>query len=1648
MSASIVQVHDFSPITKMLRAASLARVASRTTSVRAFGTVQTKTSLVFSEPRATAGTVYGGVHTVTLIPGDGVGQEMAASVKDIFKAVNAPVTWEQFDLSGYTETDAPLLRQAMDSIRKNKVALKGVLYTPVSRLGHASWNIFMRRDLDVYASTSLIQNLPGNWPTRHNNVNIAIIRENTEGEYSGKEHTPVPGVVESLKVVTRAKTERIARYAFDFALKNNRKKVTIIHKANIMKLGDGLFLNTCREVAKGYESFGIKVDDMIVDNASMQLVSKPHQFDVIVCGNLYGNILSNVGSALVGGPGLVPGANIGRDYAVFEPGCRHVGRDIQGHNTANPTALIISSVHLLRHIGLDEQADRISAALTKVIKDGRVLTPDVGGSSSTTDFTQAVIANLAASLPVAAPLRRQRPGSWAFDDSILGPAFAPLPPAVSASAPASAAPGANHHAALSPPLVPKRRRLSLFDFRKRSASVSSSASGASLTPQEARDAQQKMNDVLDAHMLVALKRSALSPFSLAFRNPDDEAQYRAFFLEQNIQNWRFLAVIGIVFMFIFEMVFIRAYSQPNNISSTSDDLLTTIPAGLLPLMLITGASYLFKSHTLAKVLHLLSVFYIWVVGPVLICGRYFISTKLYDAVTAPFFITIMFLAVFFFKVRFVYTLVATITSVAFWFGVSAAAFSVEVTSAAAIRAVVTDATPDIVRQALGNAEVRNTLIFVWSSVSVVIASIALLAMAYVNERNHRLQYLSDIQFITANAKLHKQLRGLQSSYESGIADLDSPLEKAIMGVKALLCSHINAEQIRLLHIILNCLTASNLMAPDLYQQVKRGDVQVDDEQEKWLFHEIAARKTLHTTSSSSTMSTDMARAAAGHPGARHRRGSRHASAVTAAATGEVAIDMGFAHLASHSDSSALVKHAVTRSPLDGAANTGAAAAADAAAGSVAIDMDGGADSFEMRPMGRKASAASRAQAGADLNADHDADASSGIDGSFSETSGSSARGVVAKHSDGIVVLRKSSTYSRRKSYNINIKELMTPQIQNIFLQLDDYNFPVFDLAAESNNRPLFFLAHQLVVESGLLARMQLPADKFLRFMAAVEDGYDANLSYHNSIHASDVLHSIRHLSRLDRIHGVFSDVEVLAMYIAASIHDYEHPGVSNNFLIQTGDRLAMLYNDKSVLENHHCSAAFNVMVRPENHFLEGLDRKTFKQMRSIIVEMVLATDLTQHFSLLTAFKKKVVTAGTFDPAGSQEDRLTLMQMLMKCADVSNPTKSWPLYKEWVSRITEEFFNQGDRERALGLPFSPYCNRDAPNANNPTSSQQGFIEFIVNPMFEALECWTPVGVVRDGLNHSRERFCAPLIAANSAAGVAVTSPTTAAAPAPSSSVLAPSANASLVAAAPASGALSAAVASAAAAPATAAAASSTGSSLAVPASVVDPGASFDSSRSQPAGSGASLPSLPAAAMTPPQPSRKTSGTIKPTRRGTFASGFRAGLSLFTGSSSASSSSPAPVQPNAVAPQPASHDTSSASLVGAVGRSNMTTPLTPLTSLHHDDAPFQAAIDAQQADPQRPHASAEQMRHVSLSTAASTTATATAAAAAVATGGSLSTKTPPSGHSPQSPQALNSGPLSASILQHSPTSSGEFELPDRYAGPLSAPISRIGSRDPLA
>ncbi|EEA20823.1 isocitrate dehydrogenase (NAD(+)) idh1 [Talaromyces marneffei ATCC 18224] len=342
-------------------------------------------------------TKYGGKYTVTLIPGDGIGAEVAESVKTIFKADNVPIEWEQVDVSGVdtgNKHSEELFRESIASLRRNKLGLKGILHTPVERSGHQSFNVALRQELDIYASVVLIKNIPG-YKTRHENVDLCIIRENTEGEYSGLEHQSVQGVVESLKIITRAKSERIAKFACSFALANNRKKITCIHKANIMKLADGLFRNTFKKVAESYPT--LETNDMIVDNASMQAVSRPQQFDVMVMPNLYGGILSNIGAALVGGPGIVPGCNMGREVAVFEPGCRHVGLDIKGKDQANPTALILSGSMLLRHLGLDEHANRISKAVYDVIGEGKIRTRDMGGVATTHEFTRAVLDKMEAS---------------------------------------------------------------------------------------------------------------------------------------------------------------------------------------------------------------------------------------------------------------------------------------------------------------------------------------------------------------------------------------------------------------------------------------------------------------------------------------------------------------------------------------------------------------------------------------------------------------------------------------------------------------------------------------------------------------------------------------------------------------------------------------------------------------------------------------------------------------------------------------------------------------------------------------------------------------------------------------------------------------------------------------------------------------------------------------------------------------------------------------------------------------------------------------------------------------------------------------------------------------------------------------------------
>ena len=328
------------------------------------------------------------MHAITLIPGDGIGPEVASNVVRIVEAAGVDVQWETHyagaqALEKFGET---LPKELLDSILRNKVALKGPITTPVGK-GFTSVNVGLRKALDLYANLRPVRALP-NVPCRYPELDLIIVRENTESLYAGLEHIVVPGVVESLKIITEKASTRIARFAFEHARSESRKKVTAVHKANIMKLSDGLFLDCFRRMSENYPD--IEADDKIIDNACMQLVMRPEQFDIMLLENLYGDIVSDLCAGLVGGLGLVPGANIGEKGAVFEA-VHGSAPDIAGQGIANPTALLQSSILMLRHIGEREAADRVENAMFAVFEEGQVRTRDIGGTAKTAEFADAII---------------------------------------------------------------------------------------------------------------------------------------------------------------------------------------------------------------------------------------------------------------------------------------------------------------------------------------------------------------------------------------------------------------------------------------------------------------------------------------------------------------------------------------------------------------------------------------------------------------------------------------------------------------------------------------------------------------------------------------------------------------------------------------------------------------------------------------------------------------------------------------------------------------------------------------------------------------------------------------------------------------------------------------------------------------------------------------------------------------------------------------------------------------------------------------------------------------------------------------------------------------------------------------------------------
>jgi isocitrate dehydrogenase (NAD+) len=325
-------------------------------------------------------------HAITLIPGDGIGPEVTAAVVKVLEAAGLDAEWESH-LAGVLALErhgSTLPSSLLESVMRTKVALKGPVTTPIGG-GIASVNVGLRKALDLYANLRPVWNIP-TVPSRYTGIDLIIVRENTEDLYAGLEHEVVPGVVESLKIITEDASTRVARFAFDHAMAHGRKRVTAVHKANIMKMSDGLFLRCVRRVAEHYP--GLACDDRIVDNACMQLVMNPTQFDVLVMPNLYGDIVSDLCAGLVGGLGIVPSANLGSDIGVFEA-VHGSAPDLAGRNLANPMALLLSAVLMLRHIGEGGIADRVMAALGQVLSDG-VRTRDLGGTAGTIEFADAI----------------------------------------------------------------------------------------------------------------------------------------------------------------------------------------------------------------------------------------------------------------------------------------------------------------------------------------------------------------------------------------------------------------------------------------------------------------------------------------------------------------------------------------------------------------------------------------------------------------------------------------------------------------------------------------------------------------------------------------------------------------------------------------------------------------------------------------------------------------------------------------------------------------------------------------------------------------------------------------------------------------------------------------------------------------------------------------------------------------------------------------------------------------------------------------------------------------------------------------------------------------------------------------------------------
>ncbi|KAJ3234543.1 cAMP-specific 3',5'-cyclic phosphodiesterase 4D [Chytriomyces hyalinus] len=792
------------------------------------------------------------------------------------------------------------------------------------------------------------------------------------------------------------------------------------------------------------------------------------------------------------------------------------------------------------------------------------------------------------------------------------------------------------------------------------------------------------------------KSERVNIFTLSFIDPAHEGEYEKFFMAKTLSLWRFnLCVITTVLLCYYAYFFASGVQSeavsglelssltctwnfcsschPDTVCDTYDlkkDINFLAVGILFPFLVALASSLLLKPALLTRLFHGISSFYFLTTSTVGIYLRFYmvqpninagnVSTLQIFLVTAC--ITML-------RIRFSYAAIAGVISVCVFYGMFGHL------STSTVMELTTIGSP------MTFASVTKNFIILF------LVTLVVMYCSRETETFTRYQFVYGLEMHKMNSKLTSQLKGLQKTFNNKAADFDSPLEKSVLILKSILADPgVSPAILVMLDQVVQLLGSTNILTPDLENQLTDF---MDNEQEAWLFSEIAPRKRVGG-----------ALRKAG-PGNNRRRSS--------VATGPSV----------KKEVSGGEKDKLPSVEVDLGNTTTTTTTTTTSSGPVLIS----ASSLSNSP---KPSSAPRI-----AQEHHNA-----------ESSLSPPNIIATKNSQRQQNARVTRSSSNRVRGDTGptmtfdqFNEIVTsPTMAPIIASVDIYNWKIFDFVDASDSHPLCVLTGYLFERADLFSHFDIPYEKFWKFIATIELAYHSDLPFHNAAHAADVLHCIAHLAQLDKISNIIGETELLCIYIAAIVHDVDHPGVNNNFLSTTYDVRAILYNDKSILENHHLATAFSLMSRTDLDFLGQLPRAEFKNIRETVIEMVLATDLSQHFGLLASFKNKI--AQTFDPKESREDRVILLKILMKCADVSNPTKEWPIYYPWCERVQEEFMRQGDLEKSLNLPVSPFMDRE--NINVP-SSQIGFMDYVLLPLFEAVNKYIEVPHILGSLQANREHW---------------------------------------------------------------------------------------------------------------------------------------------------------------------------------------------------------------------------------------------------------------------------------------------------------------------